>query len=64
MYVGAIIDSDGNLKEAQILYGINKDIDHEALRVVRLISKWLPAIYEGKPVESSLTIPITFELKE
>lgn len=63
VYVGAFIDSQGNLKEAKILYGIDKELDEEALRVVRLITRWLPEIVDGKPVQSALTIPVTFEIK-
>jgi len=64
VYVGAYIDAKGNLKVAKILHGVHKDLDNEALRVVKLITKWLPAIHEGTPVESALTIPVTFELRE
>lgn len=64
VYIGAYIDAKGNLKEAKILYGMHKDLDNEALRVIRLITKWVPAIHEGTPVESTLTIPVTFELRE
>ncbi|HEY3372133.1 MAG TPA: TonB family protein [Prolixibacteraceae bacterium] len=64
VYVDASIDSKGDLKEAIILYGAGKDLDNEALRVVRLIKKWLPALQDGVAVDSRLTIPITFKLSE
>jgi len=38
-------------------------LDNEALRVVGLIGKWLPEIREGKAVESTITIPVKFDLK-
>jgi TonB family protein len=64
VYIGAFIDQQGDLKEAKVLYGVDKDLDEEALRVVKLITRWLPEIVEGKPVQSALTIPVTFEIKE
>ncbi|MDP3912260.1 MAG: energy transducer TonB [Bacteroidota bacterium] len=62
VFIEATIDSRGNIKEAKILIGAHKDLDNEALRVVRLITKWLPELQNGIPVESSLTIPVSFKL--
>ncbi len=62
VFIEAIIDSRGNLKETKILIGAHKDLDNEAIRVVQLIKKWLPELQNGIPVESSLTIPVSFKL--
>jgi len=64
VFVDTYIDSNGNLKEAKILYGIDEDLDNEALRVIRMITKWLPGLQEGVAVKSRITIPVTFEIKE
>lgn len=64
VYIGVKIDSKGNQKEARVLFGLNKELDLEALRVISLIKKWLPEISEGMPVESSITIPVKFEIKD
>jgi len=63
VFVTVRVDTLGNPKEVKILKGASEDLDNEALRVIKLIDKWLPAISEGKAFESSITIPIKFELK-
>jgi TonB family protein len=63
VFVSASVDSLGNTKEVKILKGIREDLDNEALRVVKLIPKWLPEIRDGEAVESAITIPVKFDLK-
>jgi TonB family protein len=63
VYVSVIVDSQGNTKDVKILKSLQKDVDNEAIRVIRLIKKWLPEIQDGKPVESTITIPVKFEAK-
>jgi TonB family protein len=63
VYVGVVVDSLGNTKDVKILKGIQPDLDNEALRVMRLIKKWFPAIQEGKAIEATISIPIKFEIK-
>lgn len=64
VYVNVNIDSLGNTKEVKILRGLQKDIDDEAVRVISLIGKWLPSIRDGKAIESTITIPVKFQIKE
>lgn len=63
VYVSITIDSNGKTKEVKILKGIQNDLDLEAIRVVKLIKNWLPKIQDGKAIESTITIPIKFDLK-
>lgn len=61
--VGVVVDTLGNTKEVKILRAASKDLDGEALRVISLIRKWFPAIHEGKAIESTIAIPVKFDLK-
>jgi TonB family protein len=63
VFVSVSVDSLGNTNDVKILRGIREDLDNEALRVVKLIPKWLPEIRDGKPIESSITIPVKYDLK-
>jgi len=54
----------GKTKEVKLLKGVRSDLDAEALRVIRLITNWLPAIKDGKATESTFSIPVKFELKQ
>jgi TonB family protein len=62
VYVNVRIDSLGLAKEVSMLRGVHKDLDREAIRVVKLVKDWLPAIRDGKPVESVVTVPVRFNM--
>ncbi len=62
VYVGVVIDSLGHTKDITLVKGVHKDLDNEAKRVVGLVNSWLPAIRNGKTVESTITIPVNFQL--
>ncbi|MDY0197823.1 MAG: TonB family protein [Tenuifilaceae bacterium] len=62
VYVGVVIDSLGNTKDVKLVKGVHEDLDNEAQRVVRLVKNWMPALRDGKAVESTITIPVNFQL--
>jgi TonB family protein len=62
VFVKVVIDVDGNKKELSIYKGQTDELNNEALRVLGLIPKWLPAMNNGIPYESSIVIPITFKV--
>ena len=64
VYVGVVIDSLGHTKEVKLVKGVNEDLDNEAQRVVKLLNKWMPALNDGKAVESTITIPVKFQIIE
>jgi TonB family protein len=63
VHISVVIDSLGRTKEVRILKGLNNELDAEALRVVKLIKEWLPAIQNGRRIESTISIPVKFEIK-
>lgn len=50
----------GQLNNVRVVKGLEPLLDAEALRVVRLMPPWIPAKRDGKPVESSYMLPVTF----
>lgn len=62
VYVGLTVKTDGSVDNVSAMRGIGSGCDEEAVRVVRLMPKWKPAVTSGKPVEVSLVIPVKFEL--
>jgi protein TonB len=58
-----IVDRDGALLEPTVSRSIQKDLDAEALRVVRRMPAWTPGIREGLPVKFRFTLPVTFRLQ-
>jgi TonB family protein len=62
VYVGVVIDSLGYTKDVKLVRGVQEDLDNEAQRVVKLVDKWMPALRDGKAVESIITIPVIFQI--
>ena len=57
-----IVDENGDVKDAAVLKGVSPSLDAEALRVVKLMPKWKPAISEGEPVRFLYTLPLVFRM--
>ncbi|MDE6716208.1 MAG: energy transducer TonB, partial [Muribaculaceae bacterium] len=59
-----LIKEDGTIGDAKIVKSINEELDEEALRIVRTLPKFKPAIYDGKPVEYWFLVPVNFKLPD
>ena len=58
-----VIEKDGSVSGVSVLKGVDKDLDAEAIRVVKRMPKWKPAWDGGQVVRSYFTLPITFKLQ-
>ncbi len=56
------INRAGKLVNPRLLYDIGFGCGEEALRIVREMPDWAPALLDGKPVPVDLDLPIKFEL--
>lgn len=59
-----IVEKDGSVSQAQIVKGVDKDLDKEALRVVNKMPKWQAGKNNGVAVRSYFTLPVTFKLAQ
>ena len=57
-----IINKDGTVSNVKLEKSIDVNLDREALRVVRMMPKWEPAIMHDKPCRCMFVIPVTFSL--
>lgn len=62
VYVGFVVLPDGSVSKPEIVQGIRRDCDEEALRVVRNMPAWKPGRENGETVSVYMTIPVTFHL--
>lgn len=62
VYIGFVVEKNGSLTDFKIIKGIGGGCDEEAVRVLRSSPQWRPGISNGKPVRTSYTLPITFQL--
>ncbi|MDE6650515.1 MAG: TonB family protein [Muribaculaceae bacterium] len=59
-----VVEKDGSVSQAQILKGVDKDLDKEALRVVNKMPKWQAGKNNGVAVRSYFTLPVNFRLQQ
>ena len=58
------VNTDGTISDVQImLRGVDKRLEEEAIRVVKMLPNWIPAMQDGKAVKAYFIIPIRFSLK-
>ena len=57
-----VINSDGTIRDAEILRGIGAGADQEAIRVVLESPNWTPAYQRGRAVASRMRLPVRFSL--
>lgn len=57
------VTEDGSIVNVEVARGIGGGCDEEALRVVKAMPKWKPAIKDGKPVAGQYALPILFKLQ-
>jgi TonB family protein len=63
VYVSFVIEKDGEVTNEVIVRGIHNSIYEEALRVVRLMPNWIPAIQnKDEATRVKFTLPIIFKL--
>lgn len=67
--VRAVIDENGHIGQVGLFRSVFPDCynvancDSEAIRVVKNMPLWQPALYHGKPVKAVIAIPVAFRLE-
>ncbi|MDE6142440.1 MAG: energy transducer TonB, partial [Muribaculaceae bacterium] len=59
-----VVEKDGSIGQITIMKGVDKDLDREALRVVKKMPKWQPGKNNGVAVRSYFNLPVTFRLQQ
>jgi protein TonB len=62
VYVSFIVDKSGSVTNVKVVRGVDKNLDAEAVRVVKSLPKYKPGKQRGKAVRVMFTIPINFTL--
>ena len=60
--LGFVIDSTGVVKDVSVLRSLEPACDKEAIRVVKLLPRWIPGKQDGKKVNVRYTLPVIFKL--
>lgn len=61
-----VVLRDGSVDDIQVLRGVQggRGLEREAVRVVRTMPPWTPAMNNGVTVNSRITVPIMFHLSK
>jgi TonB family protein len=62
VFVQFIVNTDGSIRDVQVLKGIGNGCDEEAVRVVKAMPAWKPGLQKGQPVLVRMAIPINFKI--
>jgi len=57
-----VVSKDGTPTKIGIKTSVDRDLDKEALRVVRAMPKWSPCLYDGEPYDSWFILPVIFRM--
>lgn len=58
------INPEGRPEKITIEQSLGAPFDREAIRVIENMPLWKPATYNGKPVASKISLPLTFNIKK
>jgi protein TonB len=58
--ISFFVEKDGRLTEIKVAKSMGAAFDEEALRVINLSPKWIPAMKNNKFIKSKYTVPIKF----
>jgi len=64
VFVTFIVEKDGSVSDVKLKKGMDVECEREAIRVVKLMSGWVPGMYNGKPARVQCTLPIRFRLNK
>lgn len=59
-----VVDCEGNILNPLVVWSVDPLLDREAIRLVKLMPKWIPGRQNGKPVNVTCLVPVRFKLYE
>lgn len=62
--VAFVIDTTGNAINIRVENSLGEVFDNEVIRLMDNMPAWRPASYNGKPVQSKISLPVTFSVKK
>ena len=58
--VSFVINENGQVTDPKVLRHVDKDLDKEAIRIIKSMPRWIPGEHKGKKVKVRFTLPIQF----
>ena len=60
--ISFIINTDGSISDVKVLKGVTRNLNNEAMRIVRMMPKWKPGKQRNKAVKVPVNLPFDFIL--
>jgi len=64
VYLRFVVSKTGIVSQVEVIRGLNTACDKEAVRVVKMMPKWIPGRQNGRNVPVYFTLPINYQLKK
>ena len=64
VWVQFMVEKDGSLTNVEVIRGVYRSLDAEAIRVVRAMPKWIPGQQRSEAVRVIYTLQIQFNLQQ
>ena len=64
VFVGFVVEKDGSLTNVEVVRGVDRSLDAEAIRVVSAMPGWIPGEHRGEAVRVRCVVPIQFRLQQ
>jgi len=58
-----VVEKDGSVSNITVIRSLDSGLDKEAVRVLRLLPKFIPGKYNGQTVRAYYNIPVSFRLE-
>jgi TonB family protein len=59
-----VVSKTGDVTNVEVMRGLDSSCDEEAIRVVKMMPKWIPGQQNGKDVPVYFTLPIVYRLNK
>ena len=59
-----VVELDGSMSDFEIMHRAHPLLDEEALRIIKSMPAWRPAVYKGKNVRARHYVPMYFKLNK
>jgi TonB family protein len=61
--VSLVVKKDGSIDNVKLVRSIYPSLDEEAIRVIKMMPKWIPGTQKGKAVNVKYCVPVSFRLE-
>jgi len=62
VFISFTVETDGSITDVQVVRGVHRLLDEEAVRVISEMPPWQPGLQQNHPVRVRFTLPVSFRL--